>query len=391
MKQFLAGTALLAMVGLAGVTQPARAADLNEFRDSSQGRGSIRLPNGRTDQLRRAEVEFRRGGDGTVRLVGDRTYHFNGKWNNGGGRTLQFRISRVLDQDNQGDGIIRFRGNDELTQITITSRVRGRAYSANFQSNSTDPGGGWNGGGSIREFRGEREGQGTLKIQDRDNDPLRRVLVDLRRGGDATVTFNGKGQDPRVMSGRWKSVDSRTAEVRLDEIFGDDGRNTNGRLRVRFNNRNGNNRRLERVTGEGTVRDRRFSLDFDADGDSGGGGGNQPGGELGLTSTRRGTGSLTVGGRRNEFLGEARVLLERNGNATIRLSTDEASFTVTGKWFKRQNSANLVDIDIDRYGEAAASGKGTLRLEFSGGRSFDRIDLDGQTGGGRLTVDFRAR
>lgn len=397
MNRILAGTALLVLVGLSGALPQAQAANLTQFRDTASGNGSIRLPKGRTDQLRRAEVEFQRGGVGSVRLIGDRTYQFNGRWTNGSGQRLEFRITRALNDDEPGDATIRFRGDNELTEITLTSRARGGSYIANFK---TDRGGdsddGWNGGGSIREFRGSRDGRGTLKVDRRDDERLRQVTVDLRRGGDATITVDGR--DDHSLKGRWRTVDSRTAEVRLDDIFGDRGNDTKGRARIRFAP-GGTNRklRLDRVEANGRWRDRDFTLDFDPDGGGNGGGNQQPGDRIGVTSTRTGTGNLTVGGRRDEFLKEARIRLEPNGDATLRFTTNEASFTVEGKWFKRRNTANTVDIDISRYGDTAATGRGTIELALGSGgigtvaRTFSRIELNGQTGGSRLAVSFRAQ
>lgn len=363
----------------------------DSFEDSRTGSGSYNPPSGATQRLSRAAVDLQRNGRAVIRFTGNTTYTLNGTWTATSEDAARVTISSGLGNNTSGSGTVtltrRLLGGRQLERIDINGRAGNRPYRVAFTAGGGGPDGGGSGGSAVGSLRQTRDGRGTLEIRDRREERLRRVSVDLQRGGYAVITIIG--DEPHTMTGRWSGNARSRVDVELSSIFGDKD-DSSGRAQVTIRVAGGQPR-VETVTGQGRWRGRRFNFDFDATGRPVGGGGNQPGGFLGMVSTREGRGNLSVGSRRDEFLNEARVELKRNGDAIIRLSSRDASFTFEGQWWAR---GNTIDLDIDRYGSDAARGRGQLQLPSSplgnlGGRTFTRLQLSGTVGSDRFEADFR--
>jgi hypothetical protein len=114
-----------------------------------------------------------------------------------------------------------------------------------------------------------------------------------------------------------------------------------------------------------------------------------------MSATRDGRGRLTVSGDRDRDLDRAAVTLERDGTAVLRFYGARGGLPLvfTGRWTGGRGGNNGDDVDLtirNGFGDAGASGRGTLNLRRGGANGFDRIEIRGTTEGARFSIDFEA-
>jgi hypothetical protein len=156
--------------------------------DKRDGRGDLRLIN----ETRRGVIVYIRDSEG-----GAGRYHFRLTWDDVGGGRFNDGLGRGNDDFNRG------RGNRGGVFDDDRNR-RGGIFDDNR-------GGGVFNGNRPGQFSGEVRGDGDLQVGAR-NARIRRVGLDLRRGGRFTMTLDGQVTD--TVEGNWRY--SGNNEVLLD-------------------------------------------------------------------------------------------------------------------------------------------------------------------------------
>lgn len=228
-------------------------------------------------------------------------------------------------------------------------------------------------------------GTGRLTISGGKDDELREVRVELRRGGDARVTF--RGRDTHTFDGSWS--ERRDGEIRLNLT----GRENGDSARLSGTLTTGRRGRgVGRIDLSGYAGRNRLEVRFDADGrgqDDWPNGGNGTADRIrSLSSTQDGRGSFETGRRgRSERLDRAKVDLRSDGRAEVVLYWNGDRETLTGRWFQPGNSDDVRltlngSNDGDEYQVT-----GTLNLRTKERGKFDRFRLDGR--GARISFEAK--
>lgn len=103
---------------------------------SLQGDGDLRY-RGRTDRLRQATIDMRRGGRFTLSVDGDTRETFEGTWRQGRRNEIELMVDRTRNARATGHGTVLLRGN-EVRQITLDAREDrgGERIDLTFRSNA---------------------------------------------------------------------------------------------------------------------------------------------------------------------------------------------------------------------------------------------------------------
>ena len=162
------------------------------------------------------------------------------------------------------------------------------------------------------EFRGldaARDGSGTLRIADKNDEALKRASITLDAGGTASLEFTGRIKWD--LSGHWSSRPDNTIELRLDRGLGLTNVQARGTLVLRGDND------FTSVRLEGDSDGRTFDIAFDAERSY-----SIPVQRFDVDDNGRGT--LTMFGRSDESLDRASIKLNQDGTAEIRFKLVEA-------------------------------------------------------------------
>jgi len=244
-------------VGLASAQSQYR-----EWSANGRGRGAIRYGTQREEALSSASVELRRDGNAEIRVIGQTTWTFTGRWTARRGFDVDLVITNGFNNLNvEGRGTLQLRDGGGFERLEINGLSRGQRFTLTFDSDrsSNFPGGGGPGGGPGGG-QGARDLVGRFRSSDplggRNTSTLIRVLklddngtVDLvtRYRGDAPVigrdTERRFGTLVRDVSTRRKVTHAgtwRSGRQRVEITFTSlDGRRSDSRLtlEVRGTNR----------------------------------------------------------------------------------------------------------------------------------------------------------
>lgn len=194
-------------------------------------------------------------------------------------------------------------------------------------------------------------------------------------------------------AGRWGSDRFDVARLRVEQ-FGLSS-SASGDGIVSFE-RNG---AIDSIRLNGRIGRREFHFEFSGNGrfnwmselgGRGGGSGSTWGGAGGSSSgalnvAHDGSGRLRIEGRSSENVRRARVILNPNGQAEIRLAANR-DLVVRGRWVRRGQSA-IIDLQ-NGLGLGNIRGTATVNLR---GRDWDRIEAEGRDGRREFSFNFRRR
>ena len=221
------------------------------------------------------------------------------------------------------------------------------------------------------EFRGldaARDGSGTLRIADKNDEALKRASITLDAGGTASLEFTGRIKWD--LSGHWSSRPDNTIELRLDRGLGLTNVQARGTLVLRGDND------FTSVRLEGDSDGRTFDIAFDAERSY-----SIPVQRFDVDDNGRGT--LTMFGRSDESLDRASIKLNQDGTAEIRFNGKD-TLTLTGRWNAESNE--VLTLDIDRAFGNGGSGSGHVYL--GNGMRIDRFEIQGASGIRKYKLDF---
>jgi hypothetical protein len=362
--------------GLASAQGQNAQGQYREWSANSRGRGSIRYANQRDEVLTSASVELRRNGDAEVRVVGQTTSTFTGRWTTRRGYEVDLIINYGFNNLRvDGRGTLELREGGGIERLEITGQTRGQQFTVSFDSEGRGGGnfpGGGGGGQGLRDLVGRFRSSDDLR--GRESSTLIRVLklddngtVDLvsrYRGG---VPFIGRDTERRygrlvrdvsnrkkvTHSGTWRVAGRQRIEVtftsldgtRLDSRLTLEVRGTNrdqlvatdwdralyGELPLQFTRMNANDRdddddgygqTPDRVAGDYAVRLRIPDTNGDI--------------ERRLTLSRDGTATLTTQWMSNGRF-EVSNRAEQEYGRLLRFIANQRQIDQSGRWQFRNN------------------------------------------------------
>jgi hypothetical protein len=217
-------------------------------------------------------------------------------------------------------------------------------------------------------------GQGELKIQGRLRYRPDRATVEVRTDGTFEIKLNTPPDGE--FKGTWTRGKGNDLMLKVRNAFGD--RNADGGGTLDIAPGNGQIKSLKLL---GQCRIGGFELTMVA-----GAGGATPGRApvRAIDSTRKGSGTFTLGGRQSR-LTEAQVRLERNGDARIVIIGREREI-FDGKW--SEDGFGRVSMDIRRaMGTNNASGRARIMIR---GSDFTSFEMSGRVRDERFDAKFDA-
>jgi len=229
--------------------------------------------------------------------------------------------------------------------------------------------------GPFTEATLRGSGRGALRLAGRAAEPLRAVDIQLKAGGDAEISVTG--ERTYTARGRWRGRGADT--VLLHGLTGDF---INQPMRGQGTIRLDEKRRFARLDLDGTVNNRRFSVDFSRVG-------GVPAPFRELRSRNSGRGELIAGNQAPETLALITVTLTQEGLMQVEARTIGNDVrTFTGRWTPVSATAATLDV-TDGLGRAGARGSGKVTLTPSGA-GLARVDIRGETQNEPFTLRFAA-
>lgn len=241
-------------------------------------------------------------------------------------------------------------------------------------------------------------GSGRIEHPDGRRLSILEARVYLIENGRFTMEFRvTNGQLVRA-EGRWSSDRFDVARVRVERFGASSSASGDGIVSFE---RNG---AIDTIRLNGRVGRQEFHVDFAGngrynwmtgiDGSSGSWGGSGGSGGWGgsggswagaLNVAHDGSGRLRIEGRSSENLRRARVILNPDGRAEIRLAANR-DLVMRGRWVRRGQTA-IVTLQ-EGLGLGNIMGTATVHLR---GRNWDRIEANGRDGRRQFSFNFRRR
>jgi hypothetical protein len=321
--------------------------DWQGLTQQASGTGTIFI-DGRSRNVRSANVWLKRNGDAEITFFSDSTYRFTGQWHNRQGNTVDVVIDNGPNARTNARGEVRVTGNGRLNRIEIDGRDADGRLDARFNAdNSNRPPMG--GGDTVSDTQ---NGRGTLRIGSRSYD-VDRVTYVARR--DGTFELKVFGEREYAWVGNWDSRGVSGWTLRVTR--GMNSSETTGTGTV--TSARGSSFSAVQLSGRGGSEGSRYDLTFRADFDSGNNDYNVR--WVPSNSTRNGNGTVKVGGDTRDRINRTYLRIMENGRFECGLIGNNRTWRFAGTY--RRLRDDLAEFTVTSgfgasYGVGSASGTG---------------------------------
>jgi hypothetical protein len=399
MKKITNRLMLLLIVSIFSINTQAQ---VRELQGSGEGRGVLKFAGQRDRDLTGADIVLKRDGNMEIRLLGDESYTFTGRWSAGRVNTYELDVTGGFGNlGATGKGRVTVRQNGQIVRLEFNGYTRRQTYSVTFDGDQV------NNNDSQYDRSGDYIGvYRSVETTQKYNQDFTIVRVlRIKDNGIAEVVSRFKGGEPVVNRenlrihgellsqirsrktvlhrGTWRKR-GRSIEVVLDNL----NNNETMQATFQFEFRGGDKENLQTTNWDRTIYGSsafKFQRVLNEDDNDG-----QPGSpdndEINLSN--EGEGRLSIGRESDRNINRVSVVRSTYDNVEISLSLSNGNtIKFNGRVSNRDRRA--MTVLLTNSGNANASGE--ITIETGVGRLIERLTGNGRLDGRNFTVDFNGR
>ncbi len=222
------------------------------------------------------------------------------------------------------------------------------------------------------------EGDGSLSIGRDPRRNINRVSVIRSTNGNLEISFNLSNGNPIRFTGEVSNIDTRFITVRLTNSG---NANASGTINIETEANN----RIKRLTGNGRLDSRNFTVEF-----NGRNFGYDPDANdrERLDLSQRGSGLWRREGRANANIENVALTSAANREVEVVLALSNGQQVVLGGRIESRNTNGVV---IRLTNSANANASGTINVEYGANQSINTLSGDGRLDGNRFSIQFSRR
>jgi hypothetical protein len=398
MKKTTGRLALLLSLSILWVTAEAQ---VRELQGTGEGSGVLKFAGQRDKNLTEATVFLKRNGEIEIRLLGDESYTFTGRWRAGRVNTYAFDVTGGFGNlGASGKGTTTIRQNGQIVRLEFNGYTRRQTFSVTFDGEQVNN----NGSQDDRstDYIGVYRSAETTQKYNQDFTIVR--VLRIKDNGTAELVSRFKGGDPVVNRDNLRIHGELLTEIRNRKTVLHRGtwRRRGRSIEVLLNNLN--NRETTQATFQFELRGRdkdnlettnwdrtvygssgfKFVRVINEEDDE------QPGSpdndETNLSNEGEGRLSISRDPERN--INRVSVVRSTNDSVEISLSLSTGNTIRFNGRVSNRNTRTMTVI-LTNSGNASASGE--ITIETGVGRLIERLTGNGRLDGRTFTLEFNGR
>lgn len=398
MKKITSKLMLLLIVSIVSITTQAQ---IRELQGTGEGRGVLKYAGQREKNLTEATVFLRRNNDIEIRLFGDESYTFTGRWTAGRANTYEFTVTDGFGtQGASGKGTVNLRQNGQVVRLELTGYTRRQTFSVTFDGDQTNNNDSQYDRSS--DYIGVYRSTETTSTQRYNQDFTIVRVLRIKDNGIAELVSRFKGNTPVVNRenlrihgellsqirdrktilhlGTWRKK-GRGIEVLLNNL----NNNQTSQATFQFELRGGDRDNLQTTNwdrlayGSNGFKFQRVLNEDDNEG--------QPDSDD-IRMSNEGDGRLSIGREPERTITRVSVNRSTYDNVEITLGLSNGSNVRLNGRVTNKDTRTMT-VQLTNSGNANASGE--ITIETGVGKLVERLAGNGRLDGRSFTVDFNGR